>query len=290
VKSKRNYFLISLFLIGIGYTQQDSLLKRRILVWGSVGLASGVTYAYLATQWYSGVPRSRFHFFNDWHEWKQVDKVGHAYGAYQLGRTAIQLAQWTGTGEKGLPYYALAGFLFQLPIEVMDGFSAKWGASIPDGIANLVGSALAFGNQLLWQEQRLLLKYSFFPSSYASAYPEKLGHGITQLLKDYNAQTYWLSLRVGDWILKERWGRGIAIAVGYGADGVIGGYGIDPPSLIQQRESRQWYLGPDLQLSAYKTRSKWLNTLLFCVDAIRIPLPALEYHTRKGFQWHWIPR
>lgn len=269
---------------------QDSLRFRRLITWGTFTATAIGSYAYLMTQWYSGVPKSHFHWFNDWEEWKQMDKVGHLYGAYQLGRLALQLAQWTQSPSQKRPYYAFLGFLYQLPIEVMDGFSAKWGASLPDVGANLIGSLLAFGNQILWGEQRVLVKYSFYPSPYAEKYPDKLGKGIVQLLKDYNGQNYWLSFRIGDWISNASWSRGLAIALGYGADGLIGGYGQEPASVIRARESRQWYLGVDLHVSAYKTRSKVLNSLLFCLDAVRIPLPALEYHSQKGFRWHWFPK
>ncbi len=36
----------------------------------------------LYSAWYSNYPQTNFHFFNDNNEWKQVDKVGHAYSAY----------------------------------------------------------------------------------------------------------------------------------------------------------------------------------------------------------------
>jgi hypothetical protein len=43
----------------------------------------------------------------------------------------------------------------------MDGYSAEWGAS-SDIIANAAGTALYVSQELIWQEQRITPKFSYY--------------------------------------------------------------------------------------------------------------------------------
>ena len=62
---------------------------------------------------------------------------------------------------------ALQEHSFLTIIEILDGQSAEWGASSGDLIANSLGSFLAIGQELKWNEQRIQLKYSYIPSQWA---------------------------------------------------------------------------------------------------------------------------
>ncbi|UOQ76766.1 hypothetical protein MUN84_20010 [Hymenobacter sp. 5516J-16] len=59
-----------------------SRLSRRlpVLAGGLVVSYSGTLYL-LSQGWYTG-ERSRLHWFNDWPEWKQLDKAGHFWGLF----------------------------------------------------------------------------------------------------------------------------------------------------------------------------------------------------------------
>ena len=48
---------------------------------------------------------------------------------------------------------------------------------------------------------------------------------------------------------------------------------------------RQFYLGIDFDLTAIKTRSKALKTILFIADMIKLPAPTVEFST-KGTRFH----
>ena len=254
---------------------------------GGYGLAA----LYLGTNWYAGEELSPFHFFDDRGEWLQVDKFGHAMGAYQASRWMIGLYKWSGTPKKeALWIGGLSGFLALSSVEVLDGFGKKWGFSWSDIGANFVGSALAVGNQALWNEDRLQLKVAWQPSPYARVDSLQDLFGSTWpewLLKDYNGHSLWLSCRVHSFLpegsVKRIWPRWLNIAVGYGAEGMIGGYGSDPPAAIAAREYRQYYLGLDLDLAGIKTRSGLLHTLLNVASIIRIPAPALRWD-RNGWK------
>jgi hypothetical protein len=81
-------------------------------------------------------------------------------------------------------------------VEVLDGFSSEWGASSGDIIANASGTAFV-SQELLWKEQRITPKFSFHTTQYAQYRPNVLGSSLAeQMLKDYNGQTYWLSVNL----------------------------------------------------------------------------------------------
>ncbi|OJU23360.1 MAG: hypothetical protein BGN92_03335 [Sphingobacteriales bacterium 41-5] len=50
---------------------------------------------------------------------------------------------------------------FLTVIEILDGFSNKWGFSWGDMAANVFGAGMFQGQQLLWNEQRIKFKFSF---------------------------------------------------------------------------------------------------------------------------------
>lgn len=249
---------------------------------GGVLTGSLALYTYLGVVWYGELPKGRFHTFNDFHEWKQMDKFGHCFSAYQESRGMITLLKWSGVKRsKVILWGGLTGFLLQSPIEIFDGFSPKWGASWGDLGANALGSSLAITNELLWNEQRFQLKFFFFPSDYAQKYPEKLGKTIgEQLFKDYNGQTYWLSCRLHSFLpdgkFKHYYPRWLNISVGYGAKGLIGGYGYEPQQIIDSREYRRILIGIDIDLANIRTKSGFLKALLGAANTIHIPLPAIE--------------
>ena len=109
------------------------------------------------------------------------------------GVSVCRLA-WSGVSKKNqLICGATFGFAFLSAVEVMDGYSSNWGASLGDVGANAAGTALLVSQELLWKEQRITPKFSFHTTPYASARPNVLGSSISeQILKDYNGQTYWL--------------------------------------------------------------------------------------------------
>jgi hypothetical protein len=94
----------------------------------------------LYDSWYKDYPQSSFHTFNDWPEWKQVDKVGHLYSAYIESYGSMELWRWTGMERKKRIWIGgMSGAFYQTVIEVLDGFSAEWGWSWADFGTNILG-------------------------------------------------------------------------------------------------------------------------------------------------------
>lgn len=245
--------------------------------------------------WYKNYPRSAFHFFNDDKEWLQMDKVGHVTTAYYIGRIGIGFFKWGGMERKKAIWYGgMLGSVYQTTIEVLDGYSKEWGFSTGDFAANTAGSFLVVAQELLWDEQRLVLKYGFQKSGYARYRPNILGSTLREeLLKDYNGQTYWLSLNPASFMKHATWfPPWLNIAAGYGANGMIGGYS-NPPladengNALTFERYRQFYLSLDIDLTRIKIRSPFLKSVLMAIGFIKIPAPALEFN-KYGVKGRWI--
>ncbi|MDX5321156.1 MAG: YfiM family protein, partial [Bacteroidota bacterium] len=205
---------------------KDTLNKKRLaLVLGGSGVGYTGMLIGLNKLWYQGYPKSNFHFINDNGEWLQIDKVGHMWSSYAYGIAGIEGMKWTGMErKKAIIIGGLAGTLFQTPIEILDGYSAEWGASAGDLVANSLGSVLAIGQELLWDEQRIQLKYSYWFTSYAALRPELLGGNLAERwMKDYNGHTGWLSVNPSSFGASffPKW---MSLSIGYGGDGMLGGY------------------------------------------------------------------
>ena len=278
-QSKINKFLIP----------SDTLNKprRNAVIITEASLAS-IALIGLNELWYADYERSKFHTINDNDAWLQMDKFGHAFTSYQLGKHGAQLLNWSGVRKKDqLIYGATLGFTFLTAVEILDGYSEEWGFSWGDVMANAAGSGLYIGQELLWYEQRIALKYSFHQTKYAEIKPDKLGESfLEQTLKDYNGQTYWLSFNLQSFFKDSKIPKWLNVAVGYGAEGMISSIeNIDNQVIGPNETYRQYYLSLDINLNGIRTNSRVLSTVFDIFDMIKIPLPTLEF-SKKGTAFH----
>lgn len=272
------------------WVKSDTLNKsRRNAIVISESALGGVTLVALDRLWYADYPRSGFHFTNDNNQWLQMDKVGHVMTSYYVGKIGMELLDWSGVRKKDqLIYGATLGFSFLTAVEILDGFSDEWGFSWGDFAANAAGSGLLIGQELLWNEQRITLKYSFHQTDYAKIRPGTLGENfLEQALKDYNGQTYWLSANIWSFAKESNFPKWLNLAFGYGADGML--YGEDAPTnQFPQNPFRQFYLSLDVDLTKVKTKSKFLKSVFSVVNFIKIPAPTLEFRSKGGIKFHYL--
>jgi hypothetical protein len=269
----------------------DSLNIHRInTVILTEALVATTTLVGLNQLWYADYPRSKFHFINDNQEWLQMDKLGHGYTSYQMGRWGAELQQWSGaTKKQQLIYGAGVGFAFLTAVEVLDGFSSQWGASLGDVMANASGTALYVTQELLWKEQRIIPKFSFQKSIYAPQRPEVLGSSFSeQLLKDYNGQTYWLSINLHSFAKNSKLPKWLNLAFGYGADGMTTGnnelpYGFNNKNITRKR---QFYLSLDVDLTKIESNSHVLKTFFSIFNTLKIPAPTVELTPNESVRIH----
>jgi len=290
------------------------LNKKRFWVASGLSLV-GYTGTMLALNqaWYADYPKTDFHTFNDWGEWENMDKAGHLFSAYTESALAFQVASWTGMNNK---QSALTAFgvstLIQSSIEVLDGYSDNWGFSWYDLGANTLGSALYTAQQLAWKEQRIRIKFSYTPINHSDASikakntekesslkdraEEQFGTFLPErILKDYSAQTYWLSVNPSSFLSQEnKFPKWLNLSVGYGAQQILGAYGngwsrgnsIFRPENYERE--RQLYFSFDLDLRKIKTRNKTLRKILNTLNFIKIPSPTIEFNSNGKTIWHLL--
>ncbi len=250
------------------------------------------TMLLLRKAWYK--KRVPFHRFNDNGEWLQMDKVGHVATAYLMSRGGYELFRWTGVNDRTatLTGGALA-LLFQTTLEVFDGTAEGWGFSNGDMLANVAGTGLFVGQQYAFGNQPVQLKYGWRKSIYAPYRPNLLGKttGI-QLLKDYNAQQYWLSLNIASTFpVGPSFPRWLNVAVGYSGSGMTGGHE-NPPYTgpdgkeVKFERRRQFYLSPDADLSRIRQFSPTVQRFIGTAQFFKIAGPSIEYNRVNGLRFH----
>jgi uncharacterized protein YfiM (DUF2279 family) len=263
-------------------------IKRQNTVILSESILASAALVGLNQLWYADYPRSNFHFINDNAEWLQMDKIGHFYSSYQLGRMGSEMLQWSGASKKKqLLYGAGLGFAFLTAVEVLDGYSSEWGASPGDVIANASGTALYVSQELLWNEQRIIPKFSFHTTQFAQYRPNVLGSNLTeQILKDYNGQTYWLSVNLYSFSKGSKIPKWLNLAMGYGAEGMVSGNRENSNILLLPKTERfrQFYLSFDVDLTKIETKSHFLKTFFSVFNTLKIPAPTIEYSVNEGFR------
>ena len=277
--------------------EQDSIIRKRL---NTVIYTSSAVYVtslvVLYYGWYKDNPMTSWHFIDDSHYWLQVDKVGHAITAYTISNYGHWMLRWAGVNNKKASWYGgLMGFGAMTVIEVLDGFSASYGASATDLLANAMGCGLSVTQNLFWREQRFRLKFSYHPTDYAQYNPDQLGKTTLQrMLKDYNGHTYWVSMNIRSFIKKDtRFPSWINVAVGYGADGML--HPLKNPEFDEDGSPiphfdrvRQYYLSMDIDWVKIKTSSGFLRFVFKALSFVKLPFPTLEYNSKDGVVWHWI--
>ena len=275
--------------------------KHRVWLITGINVAGyGSSLIILNNTWYKNYPHTSFHTFNDSKEWLQVDKVGHAWTAYTTGRLSTGMWRWAGLPQKKAAIIGgLSGAVYQTVIEFLDAHSSQWGWSWADIGANLFGSGLFISQELSWQEQRIQFKFSFHHKDYGEDQLNERADNLfgkswyERMLKDYNAQTYWLSANLKSFFTESNLPEWLNVSVGYGADGLLGGFNnewIDQLGNDITRydipRKRQFYLAPDIDFTKIKTRSKFLKTTFSFLNSFKCPAPALMIDSKgkmKGY-------
>ncbi len=267
--------------------------KRLYAVAGIEGGLWAASVVGLNYAWYSNYPKSPWHTFNDNKEWLQMDKVGHATTSYFIGKVGYDMLRWSGVSrKKSIWLGGSLGFMYLTTIEMLDAYSSNWGFSWGDMTANAMGAGLYMSQAALWQEQRISMRFSFHLTSYAQYRPNVLGSNYAErILKDYNGQTYWLSANIYSFLNKQsRFPKWLNVAVGYGVDGMIGGFSNDytgAKPIPQFTRRRQYYLALDVDWNRIPTHSKFLKSLFNIISFLKFPTPALEFGS-KGLIVHPI--
>ncbi|HMO62742.1 MAG TPA: DUF2279 domain-containing protein [Ferruginibacter sp.] len=292
---------LAILLLGqptVGRAQPNSLpynsgrLKTVIISEVAISTAAMVGLHYL---WYKKFPRSRFHLFNDNGEWLAMDKVGHAVTAYNVSAIQCDLMRWSGVSNTKAAWIGgLTALTMQTIVEIFDGFSTHWGFSKGDMLANIAGSAIFTAQQLAWKDQRIRLKFSFHKTLFAPYNPGELGSNIWQRwIKDYNGQTYWLSINPYSFMKSSTsfpaW---LNFTIGYSADGMVAARTnpkrIGQVDIPEFKRQRQFYFSVDADLKRIDKNNQHPQLLLNIPNILKIPAPALEFKKDSAVKLHWL--
>lgn len=246
--------------------------SRTYLVSGSLASASAVSFYGLSAVWYKD-DRQPFTFFNDNHEWKQMDKIGHFTTANNLTLITSGFFQWSGISKRKSAFLG-AGYalVYTSTIEIFDGFGKGYGFSVMDVVANVAGASTAVGKEFSDVMCFPVFKFSAHTTSLAHLNPSLLGGTVPErLLKDYNGQTYWIS--IPSLIKKMPW---FCVSVGYGASDMVRARD-EQNQALGYNPYRRYLLSADIDLSKVKTRSCFLKGVFSAFRFIKMPFPAVEY-------------
>lgn len=295
----------------------SSFDKRRFWISAGTGTAvySGFSVA-LWNAWYKDFPLTEFHTFDDMAEWKGMDKSGHLFSTWMEANLVFHGALWTGMDRRKAAWTGVGvGMGLQSTVEIMDGFSEEWGFSWGDVAFNVLGAAAFMGQEMAWEEQRIVFKvsgrrpaYSTEPvfsvdGRHSTTLDERAAYlyGISApevILKDYNALTIWASANVSSFLpqVEQKGFFGcLNVALGFGANNLYGGF----ENQWEEEEGvvflldenaypryHQFYLSPDIDLTRIPTRSRWLKFALGILNVFKIPAPAMEVNTLGKVRFH----
>ena len=272
--------------------------QKKIILGGlQIALWGGSFYS-LNKAWYANYPKTKFHTFNDWREWKRMDKAGHMWTTYSISEHTANLWRWAGTERKKAAVIgSLSAIGYSSVVEVLDGFSDKWGFSPTDVMANIFGTSVFMTQSLLWDQQRIRIKLSYHPVNYGDLNDranQLFGTGdIEKMLKDYNGQTYWASINIHSFFPKSNFPTWLNLALGYGAETMLGGYEntwYDPNGNYINRKDilrqRKYFISADIDLTKIKTRNKVLKTAFSMMNVLKIPAPAIQFNSKGKMRFH----
>lgn len=287
-------FRLVFFLLFGFYTQAQSV-QNRLTPADSLNTNRQKTVLYIQTAattvsltglyqlWYANYPQSSFHFNNDNKDWLQMDKMGHFFSAYQLAHMGKSMWKWSGASPKTQQKYGIPlGLAYLTAVEIMDGFSSEWGASIGDVAANTGGALFYAAQEKYWNEQRILVKFSAHLTSFAAQRPNVLGSTFSErILKDYNGQTYWLSGNIHSFFPSKKIPKWLNLAFGMSATNMLMASG-------NPNQYREFHVSLDIDLSKIKTKSALLRTLFMAINTLKIPAPTYSFSSQEKHKMRWF--
>jgi hypothetical protein len=286
--------------VSLAQSDTQSVNKKRLYIVAGANAAFWTgSYIALNKAWYADYNKTSFHTFDDLPEWNQMDKAGHIWTTYQVGRASAELWKWTGLNNNSSAVLGgVTGLVYQGIIELQDAYSTQWGFSWSDIGANVIGAGAFVFQEIGWKDQRIQIKMSYWPAGYSaeliSRRNELFGKSFMErILKDYNSQTYWVSANISSFLKSSNVPEWLNISFGYGAGGLFGGrtnIWSDKEGTVFDYSSinreRKYYLSADVDLTKIKTNSRLLRTVFFMFNTIKVPAPALELNSRGKLNLH----
>ncbi len=241
----------------------------RLAIVGAV-TAAGVTgiHIYQQNAWWKG-SRGKFHFEEDLIYAKNVDKIGHLYGANLLTFVFSRSLQWADVPDRSaLIWGAVGSTLFQTYVEVEDGFSKDWGFDRVDFAGDVVGAWYPVAQEFVPALRDFNFKFSYLPKN--AGEPGAFPGQTHTIFDDYEGQTLWLSISVHNLLprpVDTVWPAWLCLAAG-----------VAVKDNLSPNRYLVFYLAPDLDMREIIPSDTWfLKTLGEALNFIHFPTPAVRF-------------
>lgn len=237
--------------------------------------------------------KAEFKIMEDGHYAMQADKAGHFFGAYFMAYLFDE-----GLLASGLSYDAantwgaVMGLSYQLYIEIMDGFGAKWGFSPSDFYADVAGALFYTLQHHFTCLQNFTPKFMYVPADWHGELKRK-PHDF--FIDDYSSHTLWLSMNVHNMLprnLKPYWPDWLELSFGYAARNlcVVGDPEIECDPVKSNVHKDVVWGSPRFVVSLDYNLIKLLpdgpnfwNWLRQSLNYLKWPSPAIEFGEKTRF-------
>lgn len=240
---------------------------------------------YFKQAWWSGVRADEFFFATDWdQEFRDQDKLGHAFGGYQLTRGGAELLRLACVSPRRAVLASAAyATLFQLQIEVWDGFFEQYGFSYPDLLMNAAGAAFSVMHELAPVSRAVTPTIWYRPTEAWHRRGEHGGH--PRATTDYSGQSYWLSVNVDTLLpdaMSRAWPGILRLSLGHTITDWI-----DPATGAPVRARRRMLLSLDLDPTKLPGRHPAWVFVKRQLGHLHFPAPALQLTPGvRGLAWY----
>jgi hypothetical protein len=247
-------------------TSNVDYLRLGLIGTGGVATIVGA-HIYQRDAWWQG-PRGAFRFQNDWQYALNIDKIGHGMGGYFEAKLFKSLALWIGLDSRSSTFYgSVFGMMYQLYVELEDGFHQNYGFSPGDALADIIGASIPLAQEAVPGLEHFGIKFSYWPTKQLR---DDLKNGKSRtFIDDYAGQVFWINMDPHFFLGEKMNGvvpKWLGVAVGAGVTDLNGSGG----------GTRRFYFALDYNLSKIETSSAFLRGVFTMLDFLHYPAPGIR--------------
>lgn len=252
----------------------ETEINYNALLWaGGITTVSLVgIHIYQANAWWQEQD-SRFKVVQDWSYALWVDKIGHFFGTNIMAHGfSMALEAANLPTDQTYLYGGIMAFMYEMYIEVEDGFGPSWGFSPGDATADFLGASYFISQYYFPYLKNFQPRFSYYPSEKMRNGQHKGGH----FSDDYEGQKFWLSMRMKQILPKKLagyWPEFLMLSIGMGVkklDGSGGG-------------RREVFIGLDFDAETIPLYGPFWQSVKNTLNYIHFPLPALRISPDAAF-------
>ncbi len=248
--------------------------------WAKVGIASGVLVASVTglhiiqyNSWWKN-QRGPFHIEDDPDYVHNFDKFGHTFGGYYTSHFFQEAFSWSGMdSSQSTIIGGICGAMYELYVEIEDGFAKNWGFSPGDAKGDIIGASFFILRNRIDFLRNFQYKWFYYPSGNKPYFKDQ----NVNPLDDYGGQSYWLAIDIHRMLpeaAKGYWPKWLNLTIG------VGGWNLasinsDPSQAFADRKIA-YYIGLDYDLEKIIPESSngIINFIRRGLSYWRFPAPA----------------